>query len=150
LGGEIKRTSPGVIVFRVPQITRDLLELKTVEDVFLLAWGTDQLTYRAADLDQIRRWTAHESDWNRLLQIHHEIRPKPHGKPTYRLIAQMTGEHGYRRADARKALTRGLVGKLPASWRAVQENAAVEIWLTIHGAVAVCGLRLSDRTMRHR
>jgi 23S rRNA G2445 N2-methylase RlmL len=32
----------------------------------------------------------------------------------------------------------------------VEENAAVEVWLTIHGATAVCGVRLSDRTMRHR
>src|SRR5438128_3351665 len=62
----------------------------------------------------------------------------------------MTGEHGYRRADARKALAEGLAGKLPASWRPAEENAAVEVWLTIHGATAVCGLRLSDRTMRHR
>src|SRR5262249_56511616 len=28
--------------------------------------------------------------------------------------------------------------------------ASVEIWLTIQGATAVCGVRLSDRTMRHR
>src|SRR5438309_590971 len=35
-------------------------------------------------------------------------------------------------------------------FRLPEENAAVEIWLTIHGAMAVCGLRLSDRTMRHR
>src|SRR5262249_21436619 len=55
-----------------------------------------------------------------------------------------------RRVDAHKALARGLAGKLPASWRYAEENAAVEIWLTIHGATAVCGLRLSDRTMRHR
>src|SRR5581483_11332324 len=80
----------------------------------------------------------------------HAIRPKPKGKPTFHLVTQMTGEHGYRRTDARKALVRGLAGKLPASWRQVEENAAVEIWLTIHGATAVCGLRLSDRTMRHR
>ena len=39
---------------------------------------------------------------------------------------------------------------LPASWRPAEENAAVEVWLTIHGTTAVCGLRLSDRTMRHR
>src|SRR5205085_170323 len=69
---------------------------------------------------------------------------------TYRLVTQMTGEHGYRRADAGKALAQGLAGKLPASWRPAEENAAVEFWLTIHGATAVCGLRLSDRTMRHR
>src|SRR5262249_24863572 len=27
---------------------------------------------------------------------------------------------------------------------------SVEVWLTIHGRQAVCGMRLSDRTMRHR
>src|SRR5262249_47123281 len=134
----------------VPQISLDLLGLSTVEDVFLLAWGTDKLTYRAADLAQIRRWTALEADWKHLLQIHHTIRPKPSGKPSYRLVTQISGHHGYRRADARKALIQGLAGKLPSSWRYAEENAAIEIWLTINGAVAVCGLRLSDQTMRHR
>jgi 23S rRNA G2445 N2-methylase RlmL len=118
--------------------------------VFLLAWGTDQLSYRAADLESIRRWTNRSVAWDRLLQIHHGIRPRPKGKPTFRLVVQMEGEHGYRRVDARKALAEGLAGKLPASWRHAEENAAVEIWLTIDGASAVCGLRLSDRTMRHR
>src|SRR5438876_4203560 len=127
LAGEIKRSSPGLVVFRVPSITGELLTLKTVEDVFLLGWGTDQLTYRATDLEQIRSWTARDPNWNRLLQIHHTIRPKPSGKPTYRLVVQMTGEHGYRRADAYKALVKGLAGKLPSSWRHVEEDAAVEI-----------------------
>jgi 23S rRNA G2445 N2-methylase RlmL len=150
LGGEIKKLGPGLIVFRVPEVDASLLRLRTAEDVFLLAWGTDQLSYRASDLDHIRQWTARDADWDRLLRLHHAIRPRPRGKPTYRLVAQMTGEHGYRRADAGKALALGLAGKLPASWKPAEENAAVEIWLTIHGKKAVCGLRLSDRTMRHR
>jgi 23S rRNA G2445 N2-methylase RlmL len=150
LEGEVKRSTPGVVVFRVPAVDEGLLRLRTTEDVFLLAWGTDQLTYRAEDLDRIRRWTAQEPDWDRLLRLHHAVRPKPKGRPTYRLVTQMTGEHGYRRKDAAKALAQGLAGKLPASWRPAEENAAVEIWLTIQGATAVCGLRLSDRTMRHR
>jgi 23S rRNA G2445 N2-methylase RlmL len=150
LGGEVRRTGPGLVVFRVPEIDPWLLRLRTVEDVFLYAWGTDSLTYRAADLERIRRWTAREVDWAKLLRLHHSVRPKPKGKPTYRLVTQMSGEHGYRRVDAREALAEGLAGKLPASWRHAEENAAVEVWLTIHGATAVCGLRLSDRTMRHR
>jgi 23S rRNA G2445 N2-methylase RlmL len=150
LGGEVRKTGPGLVVFRVPAIDASVLHLRTVEDVFLLAWGTDQLTYRAEDLERIRRWTAREVDWDRLLRLHHAVRPKPKGKPTYRLVAQMTGTHGYRRIDARDALARGLDGKLPASWRHAEENAAVEIWLTIQGATAYCGMRLSDRTMRHR
>jgi 23S rRNA G2445 N2-methylase RlmL len=148
--GEVKRTAAGLVVFRAAEIDSQLLRLRTVEDVFLLAWGTDKLSYRAADLDRIRHWTAREANWNQLLRLHHAIRPKPKGKPTFRLVTQMTGEHGYRRADARKALAEGLAGKLPPSWRHADENAAVEIWLTIQGATAVCGLRLSDRSMRHR
>lgn len=150
LGGEVKRTGSGLVVFRAPEIGRSLLRLRTTEDVFLLAWGTDKLTYRAEDLERIRRWTAKEPDWQNLLRIHHAIRPKPKGKPTFRLVTQMTGSHGYRRIDAREALAKGLAGKLPASWRHAEENASVEIWLTIDQATAVCGLRLSDRTMRHR
>jgi 23S rRNA G2445 N2-methylase RlmL len=150
LKGEVKRTAPGLVTFRVPEVDHSLLSLRTTEDVFLLAWGTDELTYRAADLESIRRWTARSVAWDRLLRLHHAIRPKPKGKPTVRLVVQMHGEHGYRRIDAQKALIRGLEGKLPASWRFAEENAAVEIWLTIQGATAVCGLRLSDRSMRHR
>jgi tRNA (guanine6-N2)-methyltransferase len=150
LGGEVKKTGPGFVVFRVDEIDDRLLRLRTTEDVFLLAWGTDQLSHRAEDLDRIRRWTAHDADWANLLRLHHTIRPKPKGRPTYRLVTQMEGAHGYLRRDARKALAQGLTGKVPASWPHVEENAAVEFWLTIHGATAVCGLRLSDHTMRHR
>lgn len=150
LGGKIKRSSRGIVVFRLDEIDERILKLRTTEDVFVLAWGTDQLTYRALDLDKIRNWTAQDADWAKLLQIHHAIRPKPKGKPSYRLVTQMNGEHVYRRADAGKALVRGLAGKFPASWRPAEENASVEVWLTIEGPTAVCGVRLSDRTMRHR
>src|SRR6266849_3174093 len=67
LGGAVKRSAPGINVFRVPQIDDSILQLRTTEDVFLLAWGTDKLTHRSEDLDRIRRWTAHDADWNRLL-----------------------------------------------------------------------------------
>lgn len=150
LGGVIKRTDRGLVVFRTPEISPKLLDLRTVEDVYLLAWGTDALTHRATDLEKIERWTAREPDWSRLLQIHHGIHAKPKGKPSYRLVTQMSGKHGYRRVDARESLARGLAGKLPASWRPAEENASVEVWLTIDGKRAICGLRLSDFTMRHR
>ncbi len=150
LSGEVKKTGRGFVVFRVPEITEQVLRLRTVEDVFLLAWGSDQLTHRAEDLDRIRRWTAREPDWNQLLRLHHAIRPKPKGKPSFWMVAQMEGQHGYLRRDARKALGEGLAHKLPASWKLAEENAAVEVWLTIQDATALCGLRLSDRTMRHR
>src|SRR5262245_45022882 len=145
LGADVRKTGPGYVIFRVDPIDRRLLRLRTTEDVFLLAWGTDQLTHRAIDLDKIERWTAREVDWQHLLRLHHQVHAKPKGRPTFRLVTQMSGQHGYLRKHARKALEKGLAGHLPASWRPAEENAAVEVWLTIQEATAYCGLRLSDR-----
>ena len=150
LQAQVKKTLPGAVVFRTDAIDESLLDLRTTEDVYLLGWGTDELTYKAEDLRNIERWTAKDVRWDHLLQIHHRIRPKPSGKPTFRIITQMAGNHVYRRVDAGKAFAKGLAGKFPSSWKHVEENASVEFWLTIHNRRAVCGLRLTDRNMRHR
>jgi 23S rRNA G2445 N2-methylase RlmL len=150
LGGEVKRTARGLVVFRVEQLTDAVLKLRTTEDVFLLAWGSDSLTYKAEDLDIIRTWTARKPDWEHLFKLHHKLRPKTKGRPTYHVVCQMQGEHGFRRADAREAFVAGLAGKIPHGWQYQNENAWLEVWLTIYSKTAVCGVRLSDRTMRHR
>ena len=51
LHGDVRRTGPGLVVFRPPEVDASVLRLRTTEDVFLLAWGTDKLTHRALDLD---------------------------------------------------------------------------------------------------
>jgi tRNA (guanine6-N2)-methyltransferase len=150
LGGEVKKTARGLVVFRMEELTDKLLSLRTTEDVFLLAWGSDSLTYKSEDLETIRTWTARKPDWEHLFKLHHKIRPKTKGRPTYHIVCQMQGEHGFRRADARAAFTEGLAGKIPNGWHYNNENAWLEIWLTIYSKTAVCGVRLSDRTMRHR
>ena len=150
LGGEVKKTYRGLVAFRVDELTPEVLALRTTEDVFLLAWGSDSLTYTAADLDTIRNWTAKKPDWDHLFKLHHKLRPKTKGRPTYHVVCQMQGEHGFRRADAREAFVAGLAGKIPHGWQYNNENAWLEIWLTIYSKTAVCGVRLSDRTMRHR
>ena len=150
LHGEVKRTDRGVVVFRLKDITPAVLTLKTTEDVYLLAWGSDSLTYKATDLANIQKWTAKKPDWPLLFRLHHAIRPKTKGKPTFHLVCQMQGEHGFRRVDALDAMADGLTGWVPAGWLPAEENAWFEIWLTIKGKTAVSGVRLTDRTMRHR
>src|SRR5688572_17280666 len=85
LAGQVRKTGFGHVVFRVDPLDKRVLRLRTTEDVFLLAWGTDQLTHRAVDLAQIEQWTRREPDWEHLLRLHHAIHPRPKGKPTYRL-----------------------------------------------------------------
>ena len=150
LQGEVKRTERGVVVFRLRSIDEDVLKLRTTEDIYLLAWGTNSLSFKAGDLETIKKWTAKKPDWPQLFRIHHAIRPKVKGKPTFHLVCQMTGEHGYRRVDALDAMADGLHGIIPVGWLPAEENAWFEIWMTITGKTAVSGVRISDRTMRHR
>jgi 23S rRNA G2445 N2-methylase RlmL len=150
LHGEVKKTARGLVVFRLDHLDESVLKLRTTEDVFLLAWGSDTLTYRSTDLELFRHWTASKPDWSSLFRWHHQLRPRKRGKPTFHLVCQMHGEHGYRRIDAEESLRAGLKHVLPTGWYEVEEHAWLEIWLTIHGHMAVCGVRLSDRTMRHR
>lgn len=150
LGGEVKKAEKGIVVFKIESIIPELLHLRTVEDVFLLAWGTDSLTYRAEDLDQIQQWTAKQPSWQQLLSLHQSIRPKAKGKPTFRLVTQMNGQHGYRRTDASKAFRKGVAPYIPPTWSQAEDNTYLEIWLTIRGRMATCGVRLSDKSMRHK
>src|SRR5439155_25313750 len=69
LGGEVKKTRRGLVAFRLQLLTPDLLKLRTTEDVFLLAWGSDSLTFKVDDLDTIRRWTAKKPDWPALFRL---------------------------------------------------------------------------------
>ena len=150
LQGTVKKSSRGLVVFQLDAITPELLNLRTTEDVFLLAWGSGSLTYRPADLPNFRKWTANRPDWPQLFKYHHALRPKTKGRPTFHLVCQMQGEHGYKRRDARDAFHQGLNGVIPNGWQPTDENAWLEIWLTILSKTAVCGVRLSDKTMRHR
>ncbi len=150
LGGVVKKTARGLVMFRLDALTPDILKLKTTEDVFLLAWGSDSLAFDVSDLETIRKWTAKKPDWPRLFKLHHSLRPKTKGRPTFNLICQMQGEHGYRRTDAREVFREALAPIIPHGWQFSNENAWLEIWLTIHSKTAVCGVRLTDRTMRHR
>jgi len=42
--------------------------------------------------------------------------PKTKGRPTFNLICQMQGEHGYRRTDAREVFRSSLEGIIPNGW----------------------------------
>ena len=66
---------------------------------------------------------------------------------TFRVVARKTGEHVYRRVDAQRAVESALRTRLPQV-QLVDDNADAEFWLTIIGATALLGLRLSSAAMR--
>jgi 23S rRNA G2445 N2-methylase RlmL len=52
--------------------------------------------------------------------------------------------------DAQQAAEQGILQRVHFQWRLVEDHAEVEVWLTLLQGEGLYGLRLSDRSMRHR
>jgi tRNA (guanine6-N2)-methyltransferase len=147
-GAELVKFARGIAMFRAAARPGDLMELRTVEDVFVtlthitgLGHGRDALRVLHgatlnADIDSaLAIW------W----RIHKVAKPR-----TWRVVSQKSGSHDFRRLDAGEAVSDALRRVLPRSIRHVADDADLEFWLWLSGSEALIGLRLSNATMRHR
>lgn len=139
----------GILVFDYDGEPARLLDLRTVEDVFLLALAAEIASRSRSALQEVTQ--ALETD-KRLGQALHMFRQQRGlgSRPTYRVVTRMEGWHSFRRVDVEQAVVRGLARRLGDAWQLVEEEADMEVWANLLGGRLLCGLRLSDRTMRHR
>ncbi|NCF64641.1 MAG: methyltransferase domain-containing protein [Chloroflexi bacterium] len=138
----------GIVLFSYKESLDKLLQLRTTEDIFLEAISKKRMSRGREDLKQFYD-LAHKSDTfgraaNILLRFRKYSQP-----PTFRVVSRKYGKHQYRRKDFELALLRGFQARYPR-WTPVADNAQVEIWANLLGSRLLIGLRLSDRTMRHR
>ncbi len=139
----------GIVLFDDDVSFKDLLTLRTAEDVFIRAAHIPRLTYDYGDLRQIERLIQEGDEFGKITHILTSYL-KLTRRPTFRIVARKTGDHRYNRAHLEKALELGIQRRFGKGWRQVEENADFEVWGNILGPVFLCGIRLSDRTMRHR
>jgi 23S rRNA G2445 N2-methylase RlmL len=136
----------GIVAFEYPGDTGDLLRLRTTEDVFFVVATHDRLSRDWRDLravaDLIQGTSALDYAVHVLLGIK--------GTPTYRVISRKMGKHQYRRMDFEAAVVKGIQRRYKGRWQLVDDDAEVEIWANIIGSRLLCGVRLSDRSMRYR
>lgn len=141
----------GIVLFNYEGLPQDLLQLRTAEDVFLLAYEDEALTKGWNDLYELTKRIARSRPFSEavdaLMGFH---RSQPQGtETTYRVISRLHGRFEYRRIDLARSVEKGIKAKYP-HWKLVPDNARIEIWVNALGSHLVIGLRLSDRTMRHR
>lgn len=139
----------GVVTFDYDGRPQDTLELRTAEDIFLLALSLDKLSRDWGDLRLVANQVAESDTFGRAAnQLKQQCRLK--GRPTYRVIARKYGQHQYRRKDLAEAVIKGVERRFCRGWQLVADNADIEIWANLFGSRLLAGLRLSDRGMRHR
>jgi tRNA (guanine6-N2)-methyltransferase len=147
-GARALRGKSGFAFFRYAGRAADLLNLRTAEDVFFLVARIPKVAWGYEGLAQIQQLVARDRFLAAGLRLHGRI--ARHGG-TFRVISRMAGgRQPYRRIDFQRAVEKALKERLGRRWRAVDEGEDVEIWANLIGLDFVCGLRLSNATMRHR
>jgi 23S rRNA G2445 N2-methylase RlmL len=124
------------------------MQLRTVEDVFVLAVSIDKVPRTRKVLPQLMEMVSQTAVFQQAIDVAMSIRKQP-GRPSYRVISRLYGSHEIYRKELGAAVEKGMANRYPL-WRLLDDHAMLEIWANLLGSRLVCGIRLTDRTMRHR
>jgi len=137
----------GIVAFEWDGDANRLFELRTTEDVFALVASAKKLSRDWKDLRTVARLIEQSASLNGAVKLLPGARGR---RVTYRVVSRKVGRHQYRRIDLQSAVVKGIQRRYGSKWRLVDDGARVEIWANVIGSRLLCGLRLSDQSMRHR
>jgi 23S rRNA G2445 N2-methylase RlmL len=140
----------GLVLFDFDGDPRALLELRTVEDVFVVVLERRDVPPTYGALRELRD-EMQRVPLEAAVALARAVKPGRggQGKLRFRVVARQLGMAHYRRADAQQYVEKGILARSDRRWRLADEN-ALEFWLTIGHGEALVLLRLSDETLRHR
>ncbi|MBK7893880.1 MAG: hypothetical protein WAS33_30040 [Candidatus Promineifilaceae bacterium] len=139
----------GLLIFSYAGDVADLFQLRTVEDVYVLALSVDKVARTRGVLPQITELVRDTAVFQHAIDTAWPIRMQQPARPSYRVISRLYGSHDLYRKQLGEAVERGMKARYP-KWRLVDDHAQVEIWINLLGSRLVGGIRLTDRTTRHR
>lgn len=141
----------GMLLFEYPGDPRDLLALRTIEDLFVVVATLPDPPPTREALKLLESAIARAPGLESALALARQLAPGRGGKGKlrFRVIARQVGQAAYRRVDAQRAVERGVALRAEHRWQLV-EDGGIELWLTLLPREAIVALRLSDEHMRHR
>jgi 23S rRNA G2445 N2-methylase RlmL len=141
----------GMAIFEYDGDVRDLLTLRTIEDLFAVVLTLDDLPPTREALRTLETAIVRAKTFEPAQALVRQLHPGRggHGKTRFRVVSRQAGWTTYRRVDAQQVVERGIAARTDRQWRREEEN-ALEFWLTLFPGEAVLALRLSDDRLRQR
>jgi 23S rRNA G2445 N2-methylase RlmL len=142
----------GMVLFRYPGDVEDVLQLRTIEDVYYVLARIPHLPWGFEGLSRIYEGVSTGRTFHEGLAMYRRVMDMRSGTRTnFRIIARMVGkEQPFRRSDLARSIGKAVERATRRSWRSVEQGEDIELWANLVGLDLVLGLRLSDADMRHR
>ena len=141
----------GIGIFHAPA-PKALARLRTAEDVFALIGARRELDPGRPALDRIRQAVREMPPLEWALDARVAVSPGSRAgrRLRFRVVARMTGDHDFRRADLKRSVELAMGERSDHTWRIDEDRADIELWTTLLEGELIVALRLSGAEMRHR
>lgn len=138
----------GIVVFRYGGPIRALRQLRTVEDIFVLALSVADVSRQYSELfkitDQIAAAPEFKVAVDRLMHFQREVNQG--GAPTFQVVSRIYGRFPYKVRNLTISILKGIEKRYP-HWQPTQQNPRVEIYANMLGSRFLCGLRLPQEVL---
>ena len=174
-GTRVVADKNGMLLFDYSGDARDLMALRTIEDLFVIVATLPDLPPTRDALRALEQAATQATTVEPAVALARQLQPGSagRGKMRFRVVSRQVGTAAYRRVDAQHVIERAIAARGDHRWQLAEEN-ALEFWLTLlpnpaarspspstrsGGASgqagrgqseAILALRLSDERMRHR
>lgn len=133
----------GIVVFEYDGPPEDVLNLHTVEDVFMQVYFNSKMSRGYRDMTELTEVVGKSADFgkaaNNFLRFRKFSQP-----PSYRVTTRLSGKYEYRRKDVETAVLKGLKVRY-TRWNPVAQGGEVEVAVNLLGSQLLIGFRLSPR-----
>ncbi|HEY1012541.1 MAG TPA: methyltransferase domain-containing protein, partial [Herpetosiphonaceae bacterium] len=139
-----------VLLFQTASPAAELLELRTVEDVFIVAARIFNIAQAQAGVRQVHAAVKQASTVQAALNAYVAAGGRLSKTVTFRVIARAVGRQEFTRSALGHAVSDAVKDGWPGKWVEVEEGEMVEVWATLFSSELVVALRITDQRMRHR
>jgi tRNA (guanine6-N2)-methyltransferase len=123
-----------------------LLDLRTVENVYVRVLAIPDVSPDTTWLDELERVLAH-TDLSPALDVRARVKPLP-PSPTFRVTAERVGQHDFRSPEIAGAAGAGLVTGM--GFGVDLKGFDIEVRVDVRDNTALVGMRLSERALHRR
>jgi len=145
-GFKIINRKPQRIIFQYTGNPKDLLSLRTAEQLFLLIKHLPNRTRSRSSLTHMKNSLIHYN-FDKALTCCRQVGINIRKRTTFRVISRMTGFRNFQKREMQQVIERSLIDR---GWHLSSSKTALNVWIEMHGQDAYISIRLSNTELAQR
>ncbi len=143
---KILERKPQRLLFEYTGNPRELLSLRTAENLFLILKRVPKMTRSRSSLAALSSSLA-RFNFKEMFECCRQVGIKVRKRTPFRVTSRLSGKRNFRRLDLQRVIERVL---LERGWYLASSKSALDVWAEVHGDDGYISIKLSPNDMAQR